>query len=337
VIDETREPQENEHAEEPEASSGSAPEEERTEGQPAAPRRRSAAIPSSMRGRRGRAPRRAASRFLRGRISIGEILGGTFTTYFRGFLVFNGIALLALSPYFVLTSGVVSLVPDATSYASESVYAVTVLAITLFLLLIVFELTQFAVGAVVHGVFRRQRGDRAGIGRCLSTAFGRLPQLAGMAFLYGVLVALPFIPVFLLGLIQPMFASCASVVAWVVFAMIFTSFFVAPAAVVVERLDPWASISRSIKLTRGNRWRIFCLWLVLGLLSWAVRQLLSVAVEASAESFEPESFLWFAQAVDWSVTAVFAALQAVAVGLTYYHLKVKVEGADEDELAAVFN
>jgi hypothetical protein len=159
-----------------------------------------------------------------------------------------------------------------------------------------------------------------------------------MAVLFGILAALPFVPAILLffaHFVLGWFAMCA---AWVFFAMIKSVYFVAPAAVVVERLGPAAGLGRSGKLTGGSRWAVFGVWFILGIITNVVTRVSGVVVEASMANFDSfEAFRWFALGAGWVVTIVFTALEAVAVGVVYYKLKVKVEGVGEDELAAIFD
>ena len=89
------------------------------------------------------------------------------------------------------------------------------------------------------------------------------------------------------------------------------------------------SLRRSAFLTRGRRWKIFGLWLVVIVAS----ELASIALgRASAPATGQRSavvlYVW-----DSATTAFSAVMTAVS----YYFLRLDKEGAGIDEIAAVFD
>jgi hypothetical protein len=98
---------------------------------------------------------------------------------------------------------------------------------------------------------------------------------------------------------------------------------------VVEQLGPFASMERSAQLTNGHRWKIF------GLLLLAVlAAIVSEAIDLTVEMVEGGELLASVGQVIWD--AIWGAADAVLVIATYHDLRVAKEGADTEQIAAVF-
>ncbi|MDH6234541.1 uncharacterized membrane protein (DUF485 family) [Mesorhizobium soli] len=103
-------------------------------------------------------------------------------------------------------------------------------------------------------------------------------------------------------------------------------------ALVHERRGVLASMKRSAELTKGSRWRIFGLWiimiialvalqLVLGLLALAVTSFLGTVL---------------ATAVVAILSAVTSVVVSIAIAVSYVELRYVKEGTDVKELAEIF-
>jgi hypothetical protein len=118
------------------------------------------------------------------------------------------------------------------------------------------------------------------------------------------------------------------------FALIFPAFmvmcmwYVATPACVVERLGPTKSLSRSSDLTRGNRWRVFGMICVVGIIG----AIGTGMVEALAAGIGP--IAGSVAKVIWQ--GLLGAYDAILVVVTYHDLRVAKEGVDTDQIAAVF-
>jgi hypothetical protein len=111
--------------------------------------------------------------------------------------------------------------------------------------------------------------------------------------------------------------------------IVMTMLFVAMPACIVEQLGPVNSMKRSSELTKGHRWKIFGLWLL-------------VMIVAGIGSLIPKAFTAFGGAsVGLILELVWAALtgafNAVMVVVTYHDLRVAKEGVDTDQIASVFD
>jgi uncharacterized membrane protein len=112
--------------------------------------------------------------------------------------------------------------------------------------------------------------------------------------------------------------------------ILFTMWFVATPVCVVEKLGPLGSMGRSSRLTKGHRWKIFGLFLLLIIISVVVSQ--SVAVILVAIGGVTLALLG---AIAWG--GVWGAFYAISVVVTYHDLRAAKEGTDIDQIAAVFD
>jgi hypothetical protein len=101
------------------------------------------------------------------------------------------------------------------------------------------------------------------------------------------------------------------------------------AACVVERTGAWASMRRSRELTKGHRWKVFGIVLLLIVLS-LVNPLLQLVLTAAGG----ETLATIGVAI-W--TAIGSAFSSVIIAVTYYELRAAKEGIDIEQIASVFD
>jgi hypothetical protein len=111
--------------------------------------------------------------------------------------------------------------------------------------------------------------------------------------------------------------------------IVMTMFWVAIPAAVVERPGVFASLGRSLDLTRGCRWRVFGVVVILIVISLVAQQIAGMVAAASGAVFGIV-FVAF-------VTAFFTALTAVAGAVSYHDLRLAKEGGDSADIAAVYD
>src|SRR5205823_4331074 len=165
--------------------------------------------------------------------------------------------------------------------------------------------------AVSYGVFQDLRGQRAGFGGCLARGVASILPVMVASLLFSLLVGLAS-----LLLVVP------GVTVWL------TCWLYIP-VIVVEKRGIAESLKRSAFLTRGRRWRMFGLWLVVIIasqLSTTVLEKVSTAVIG-----------------DWGAVIVYVwysattAFTAVMTAVSYYYLRADKEGIAIDDIAAVFD
>ena len=112
--------------------------------------------------------------------------------------------------------------------------------------------------------------------------------------------------------------------------IILSIYAVAGPACVVEGLGPIRSLSRSAYLTKGNRWRVFGLLLLLYVGIPVVSGLLSYICRLAVGPL-------LAQVVNLPFGAFVGALSAVAFAMLYLQLRAAREGVAVEQVARVFD
>ncbi|NKB54874.1 MAG: hypothetical protein GKS00_00905 [Alphaproteobacteria bacterium] len=241
---------------------------------------------------------------------VGAALGRSFTTLFRNIVPFG---LLAIA--FNLPMQLVAFQFTETDIAAGDVNWPLFVVVILGNVVLGFLLSA----TLVYGTVQELRGGRAGIFECMSRGFGLLFPVLGV----GIVVSL-IVMFFSLLLIIP--GMIAFVMLWVAI----------PVAV-VERPGLKATLSRSLELTKGYRWHLFGLILILAILSWIVGALFGGAVGFGAYFAVGElSFAWTV-VINVIVQAFTGALLAVASAVAYHDLRIAKEGASVEQIAAVFD
>ena len=186
-----------------------------------------------------------------------------------------------------------------------------------------------ALYAIVQGALVRSTVDHEE---------GRHPGL-GESIMAGLVVAIPLIVMAIISGIAMMIGLVLFVVPGVI---LFLMWSVSAPALVDERLGIMGALERSSYLTRGYRWRIFGMVLVLVVLSWLAMALMATLVVAGG-SF---SFQAMAKAQqDPSIVAIVVllimqTLISVVSGVTHASLFVELrnakDGPSDEALADVF-
>ncbi len=231
---------------------------------------------------------------------IGSVIGRSFSVIFQNFVPFAVLSLIVYLPLIALAF--VQIDPN------NSTMALPIAALA-------FLLQLLMVAALTYGSVQSLRGTPAGIGDCLRYGLARILPILGVAIVmwFALLIGL-------LLLVLPFF-------------FILTLFYFAVPVSVVERPGVIPSLSRSAGLTRGYRWRVFGLVLLMILISMVIAFLFGFGAGfLGAVSGSPVAG-GVLQAMTNAIVSLFPAVVA-AVG--YHDLRVAKEGIDTEQLAAVF-
>ena len=225
---------------------------------------------------------------------VGSAISATISTLIGNLASFVGLALLVGVPSLLLTLG------DAHE---------------LIISLVDLVLGQVVTITLIYGTVQSLRGNKVGIGECLSQGFGRLPAAIGVAILAGLGIGLGMVLLIVPGLFL--------MTMWAV---------VIPSAV-IERTGVGASFTRSSSLTEGRRWRVFGVIVV----SWIVIMVVTMGIAFAmvgalgAQNMAPVFI------VMWIVGAVLQAYMSSLSGVLYTFLRRDKEGADIESIARVFD
>jgi hypothetical protein len=233
---------------------------------------------------------------------IGEVFNKSFSVFARHavpFIVLTAIAYIPIYIFAYLQAG-------RTGDIGAGTIIIGILAFIGFLVCPVI-----ASGAVVYGVVQDLRGSSFSTGDAVHVAIGRLLAMIGVALCVGLLTALGAVLLLVPGLI------------------VMCMYYVAAPTTIVEREGVFNSMSRSAALTKGHRWQIFgiiLLVVIVNLVIGAVLVGIGLALGSVASAIMEQV---------WQV--VVGAFNAVVSGVLYYQLRVAKEGVDINQIASVFD
>ncbi len=233
--------------------------------------------------------------------NIGGILGRGAEVLRRNLATFGTLSVLFMLPPFV--SGQLM----GFGFGVES--GVSTIAITALVLL--WVLLYFLLFATLtHGTICDLRGTPARIRESLSWGLGVLFPVIGITIDATIGAGLGAMLFLAPGLI------------------LMTMWWVAVPAAVIERTGVIASLRRSAELTRGYRWKVFGVIVVIyfgQLVLDALTQLILAAAPI------------FSMVVSFLITVLFTAYFAVVTAVCYHDLRVLKDGVGTDDIARVFD
>jgi hypothetical protein len=195
------------------------------------------------------------------------------------------------------------------------------LSITSSLVLMFFGI--LAQAAIIRATAAYANGERASLGECLAVALSKLLPLAGLTILLLLGVMAGFILLFVPGI------------------MLFIMWSVAAPALVSEPIGLLEAFGRSRFLTKGARWRIFGMFVLLAVVFWIVSAILGVvAISAGIAMVPTQPFgampVWYLiiSAITSTLTTAFASTVATAL---YLSLRSWKDGPDSSALADIFS
>jgi len=244
-------------------------------------------------------PSMAVSAQGRGDFRVGDVFSKSFEIFGRHFFAFLILALLSNILVFLYLFG---LMQGMIGGARSAPAIAGVLALIGSLI---------ANGAIIYGVVQKLRNQDFSVGRSLEIGLRSLVPILGVSIVFGLAATLGLVLLIVPGLI------------------VICMFYVAVPACVVERPGVFASLSRSSFLTKGHRWQIFGILVVL-ILANAVVEYVAGLVLARAGLY----VVVFGPLV---LSTVVSAFGAVVNGVIYYQLRVAKEGVDIETIARVFD
>lgn len=240
------------------------------------------------------------AQYVEGEFRVGQILNRTFTVFSRNLLPFCVVTAIAYLPNLLFLERAQTGVPQGRVIAMIFVGAI--------LSLVLSALSQ---AIVLFGAFEDMRGRSVDMFASLKVGLARFFPVIAVALLVGLLTGLAAIL-----LVFP---------AFIVMSMLF----VAMPVCIVERLGPVKSLGRSSALTKGHRWKVFGLWLVMMLVTAVGSGMLGgIGIATGPIVGGLLKLIWGALA---------GAFNAIMVVVAYHDLRVVKEGVDTDRIASVFD
>ena len=240
---------------------------------------------------------------------MGNVLSRSFSIWGKNFVPFFLMTGVVQSPVLALT------VYMATINQEEMAQDLTQTGILVGALVIAALLfAPLATASVTYGVLQQLRGRHASVSDCFRVGMSRALAVLGVAIVAGFVTAFGY----LLCCVPGLFFA--------------TAYFVAAPAAVVERKGVFGSLSRSWQLTEGARWPVFGLIFVLGAIGAVIQQM----VKFPAAELEGGAAIVLA-VVSALISVATSSLNAVTGAVTYHDLRTEKEGANSQDLAAVFD
>jgi hypothetical protein len=240
-----------------------------------------------------------------GEFRIGNVINRAFEICIANFPFFFIITLIIALPNLLISLNrpvaVLGQSPDIGSM-------LPMLGLTLVLGLI---LNTIGEAVILYGAFQRLSGRPLQPAEALQRALARFLPLLGLAILYALALVVGLMLLVVPGLIL--------LVMWAV---------VVPACL-VEGLGPIQSMSRSAALTKGHRWQIFGIMILLGIVEWIGSLLLGLVLGSAGPVV--------AAIVNLVWTAAWAVYWNCLLIMIYHDLRVAKEGVGTDQIAAVFD
>jgi hypothetical protein len=242
----------------------------------------------------------AAAPIAPGEFRIGQVFSRSAAVLSRHFLLFFVVAVVAGLPRVLLET-------SAEDIGTRA--AVSKLLLGVFLAIILSTLAQ---AVLVYGAFQDMRGRPVNLGDCLRVGLGRFFPIIGLAICISVGLMVGFLLLFIPGIILA--------VMW----------FVSTPACVVEQLGPLSSMGRSSELTKGHRWKIFGMLVLVVIGAGIVSLIIGAALGLTGSPI-----IVTLGTLAWA--GVWGAFYAIFGVVTYHDLRVAKEGVDVHQIASVFD
>src|SRR5215467_12353402 len=248
----------------------------------------------------------AAAHFAEGDFRVGSVISRSASILSRHFLTFFIVTVIAHSPMILLAR---TLTPQPTDVDQAVRLGVAWGLLGLVQLIVLGTLGE---AVIVHAAFQDMQRRPVRLAESLNVALRRLLPILGFAFVAYLLISLRFSLLIIPGLI------------------LYTMWFVAFPAYVVERLGPWSSLRRSRELTKGHRWKLFglALLLIIGGFGSPFLQFALTAVDADAIVALIGRLIW---------NGLWVSFASTVVAVAYHDLRVAKEGVDIDQIAGAFD
>lgn len=262
--------------------------------------------------------------------SIGRVVGRTFSTVGGNFVPFFLIAVILIAAPSALSAWLQSLVTVGATVAPGDVsVAPSVLSggsaaligpiAWLVLFIVGIALNATAQGAIIYGVVADLGGRKASLGDMLARGWARWWKLFLINICVGFMVALGSIALFVPGIML--------LIRW-------------SAAVPVEIMETkgvFGSMGRSAELTKGSRWSIFGLGLVVFIILILIEFLVAAIVLPGAGFVQAVNMPLFRYAIAPLISVITVPLSAAGTAALYFELRSTKEGVGVDQLASVFD
>jgi hypothetical protein len=266
-----------------------------------------------------------------GDFRVGDVLSRAWSIFTGNILFFLAVPFLINVVYVIVGAAIGIFVAIGAATTSPALLIVGAVIGGLFALC----LYVFGQGVLLIGAFQRLRGEPLRVGVAVQHSMARVMPLIGLTLLAALaMIGLMLVfgaVVWVVALALGRFAIL-SIVIWlglfVLLFMLMIMWSVVVPACLVERLGPVQSLARSADLTKGYRWRITGIMLLLFLAVLAAVLLILAVTPLGTLVAGIIRFVW---SVAWT------GFVNCTIIMIYHDLRVAKEGVDTAQLASVFD
>jgi uncharacterized membrane protein len=248
-----------------------------------------------------------------GEFRIGPIFGRAWSVYMSNFVKFSVIALVIALPQLLTGDS-----HDAAASASVESSAWKLVAFIIGMIL-----NTIGQAVILYGAFQVMRGRVMMLGEAARRGLSRFWSIIGLAILatLGIIVG-----------------TLLFIVPGIMLAIRWS---VALPACVVENMGPLAAMRRSAQLTKGHRWKIFGVFIliliIVVIVAMVVFGVVAAVVGAITLATEGIAAVVLAGLLGLIGAAIYTAYLNIVLVMLYHDLRVAKEGVDTDQIAAVFD
>jgi hypothetical protein len=244
------------------------------------------------------------------RFEVGRVIGTSLAVFGRNLVPFFVLALVIGIPYIAISLGAAGSIDmnaiEQTGELPPGFWGMVVVGSLIYLL--TYVLTQ---SVLIYGTFQDLAGQKASFGACLGRGFAVLPRVLIGAILASIAISIGGLLLLVPGIILALM--------WWVFVPV----------MVIEGAGIGQAFGRSRGLTRGHRWGILGLLLIVGVAQWVA----SIVFALIANLLGPI----VGELLNVVVMLFFAAFASVMTSVGYYSLRAEKEGVAIGDIARVFD
>ena len=262
-----------------------------------------------------------------GKLDIGKVIQGTFGVLGRNFVTFGVLGLvlsglpmgvIAFFQYGALRTQLGSMSNGQFDFSPGYIMAMAMGGLSALIT------TSILQGALIYATVQDLNGRRPSVGECLATGLRNFLPLLAVTILFVLAVGFGMVLLIVPGL------------------MIGCAWCVAVPSLVADRTGVFGAFSRAAELTRGNRWRIFGLGVLVWILLLVMQMIFNAVTGITTVGADPAATLERALSPLTMVLSVIqstisSVIGAAAVAVLYVELRHARDGAGPQWLAEIFS
>jgi hypothetical protein len=248
---------------------------------------------------------------------IGKVFGDTFSVIGRNLGLWIGLALIfsalpsLILQFLIIQPMIGSALTDPNAVMGDPNFAWKTATVSLVTFLVFLVLSALLQSSLIRATIEDLNGKRPSTGDCIRTAVSVLLPAIGMGLLIGLGVGIGFMLIIVPGIIL--------LLRWCV----------AVPVLVQERQGVLGSMGRSAALTKGNRWALLGLFIILIIAAIIIQWVAGIVVLAVGATV--------GLVLSALVQSVVSMVLSTATAVSYVELRQVKEGTSVSELAEIFS